>query len=187
MSKCPKLRPFLRCFILFVFSLSGCKPAKKMDLQAFIKPVESTQTIKLGILHSQTGILGMNEMSLRHSEVLAIEEINESGEFPKVAFVPGVRDGRSRVDLFRRRVRELIDDEQVPVIFGCWGSMHRKAVIDEIENPSEMYIASDRLDLGQIASVKKPLLFYPLQYEGNEASRNVFYFGSTPKIGRAHV
>ncbi|MFM8214222.1 MAG: transporter substrate-binding protein, partial [Pirellula sp.] len=97
------------------------------------------KTVKLGVLHSQTGSMGMNEMSLRHCEVLAIEQINASKEFPDVEFVTVVKDGRSRSEIFRRRARELVDIEKVDVIFGCWTSLHRKAVIDEIDNPTELF------------------------------------------------
>jgi urea transport system substrate-binding protein len=136
------------------------------------------QTVKLGVLHSQTGTMGLNEMSLRHSEILAIEEINASDEFPGIEFEPVVKDGRSRSDIFRRRVRELVEIEKVDVIFGCWTSLHRKAVIDEMENPTELFRQSP-MD-GRKEPDRNPLLFYPLQYEGFESNRNVFYFGSTP-------
>jgi ABC-type branched-subunit amino acid transport system substrate-binding protein len=116
----------------------GCERLSK-TIGVLTTPRETKETIKLGILHSQTGSMGMNEMSLRHSEVLAIEEINSSGEFPKTEFVPVVRDGRSKSDHFRRRVRNLIDVEKVDVIFGCWTSLHRKAVIDEMANPTDLF------------------------------------------------
>jgi len=156
----------------------GCEQLSK-TIGVLTNPKETKETIKLGILHSQTGSMGMNEMSLRHSEVLAIEEINNSGEFPKTEFVPVVRDGRSKSDHFRRRVRDLIDVEKVDVIFGCWTSLHRKAVIDEMANPTDLF-RPDGFVASNSANRHEPLLFYPLQYEGFEANRNVFYFGSTP-------
>jgi urea transport system substrate-binding protein len=156
----------------------GCERLSK-TIGVLTNPKETKETIKLGILHSQTGSMGMNEMSLRHSEVLAIEEINNSGEFPKTEFVPVVRDGRSKSDHFRRRVRDLIDVEKVDVIFGCWTSLHRKAVIDEMANPTDLF-RPDGFVASNSANRHEPLLFYPLQYEGFEANRNVFYFGSTP-------
>jgi len=156
----------------------GCEPISK-SISFLTKPKETKETIKLGILHSQTGSMGMNEMSLRHSETIAIEEINESGEFPRIDFVSVVKDGRSKSDHFRRRVRELIDIEKVDVIFGCWTSLHRKAVIDEMDNPTELF-RPQGFEEKTGANRHEPLLFYPLQYEGFEANRNVFYFGSTP-------
>lgn len=151
----------------------GCDSQEKIFLD-WLTPRKEPQKIKLGILHSQTGTMGMSEMSLRHAEILAIEEINASGDFPDVEFEAIVKDGRSRQDIFRRRTRDLIDRENVDVIFGCWTSSDRKAVIDEIQNPTSIYV------LGNYASSQQPLLFYPLQYEGAESHRNVFYFGSTP-------
>jgi urea transport system substrate-binding protein len=151
----------------------GCDSQEKKFLD-WLAPRKEPQKIKLGILHSQTGTMGLSEMSLRHAEILAIEEINASGDFPDVEFEAIVKDGRSRQDIFRRRTRDLIDREHVDVIFGCWTSSDRKAVIDEIQNPTSIYV------LGNYASSQQPLLFYPLQYEGAESHRNVFYFGSTP-------
>ncbi|MFN5394338.1 MAG: transporter substrate-binding protein [Planctomycetota bacterium] len=155
----------------------GCEPLNKAS-DVLLNREKDQQTIKLGVLHSQTGTMGMNEMSLRHCEILAVEEINASKEFPNVEFVSVVRDGRSRSEIFRRRARELVDREQVDVIFGCWTSLHRKAVIDELDNPTELF-RDEHFD-GKSSKPRKPLLFYPLQYEGFECNRNVFYFGSTP-------
>ena len=167
------------CGMILIAALAiatGCEPLEKA--RKVLTERDDHQTIKLGILHSQTGTMGMNEISLRHCEVLAIEEINASGEFPKVEFVPVVKDGRSRSDNFRRRARDLVDREKVDIIFGCWTSLHRKAVIDELENPTDLF--RDVPSQAKPNSHHQPLLFYPLQYEGFEANRNVFYFGSTP-------
>lgn len=175
----PSMKTALGLALIFTWTCNlGCEQLSK-TIGALTKPKETKKTIKLGILHSQTGSMGMNEMSLRHAEVLAIEEINDSGEFPKAEFVPVVKDGRSKSDHFRRRARDLIDIEKVDVIFGCWTSLHRKAVIDEMDNPSDLF-----RPVGFVGNIitnrHEPLLFYPLQYEGFEANRNVFYFGSTP-------
>ena len=175
----PSIKTALGLALILTWSCNlGCERLSK-TIGVLTNPKETKETIKLGILHSQTGSMGMNEMSLRHSEVLAIEEINNSGEFPKTEFVPVVRDGRSKSDHFRRRVRDLIDVEKVDVIFGCWTSLHRKAVIDEMANPTDLF-RPDGFVAGNSANRHEPLLFYPLQYEGFEANRNVFYFGSTP-------
>jgi urea transport system substrate-binding protein len=175
----PSVKTALGLALILTWSCNlGCERLSK-TIGVLTKPKETKETIKLGILHSQTGSMGMNEMSLRHSEVLAIEEINDSGEFPKTEFVPVVKDGRSKSDHFRRRARDLIDVEKVDVIFGCWTSLHRKAVIDEMANPTDLFRA-DGFVASNSANRHEPLLFYPLQYEGFEANRNVFYFGSTP-------
>lgn len=173
------LNPFaiLVATMIFMIGSMGCDSLN--EVQKVVSQTKSSRkTVKLGILHSQTGTMGMSEMSLRHCEVLAIEEMNHSGEFPKTDFVAVVKDGRSRDDIFRRRTRDLVDIEQVDVIFGCWTSKHRKAVIDELDNPTELF-RTDAFDPKQ-AKAHLPLLFYPLQYEGFESHRNVFYFGSTP-------
>ena len=73
----------------------------------------------------------------------------------------------------------MIDVEKVDVIFGCWTSLHRKAVIDEMANPTDLF-RPDGFVASNSTNRHEPLLFYPLQYEGFEAHRNVFYFGSTP-------
>jgi len=172
----------IRCItaaqLLVALAISiGCEPLNKAS-DVLMDREKEHKTVKLGVLHSQTGTMGMNEMSLRHCETLAVEALNASKEFPEVEFVPVVRDGRSRSEIFRRRARELVDIEKVEVIFGCWTSLHRKAVIDEIDNPTELF-RDEHFD-GKSSPPRKPLLFYPLQYEGFEANRNVFYFGSTP-------
>lgn len=172
----------IRCItaaqLLVALAISiGCEPLNKAR-DVLMDREKEHKTVKLGVLHSQTGTMGMNEMSLRHCETLAVEALNASKEFPEVEFVPVVRDGRSRSEIFRRRARELVDIEKVDVIFGCWTSLHRKAVIDEIDNPTELF-RDEHFD-GKSSPPRKPLLFYPLQYEGFEANRNVFYFGSTP-------
>jgi urea transport system substrate-binding protein len=175
----PSIKTALGLALILTWSCNlGCERLSK-TIGVLTKPKETKETIKLGILHSQTGSMGMNEMSLRHSEVLAIEEINDSGEFPKTEFVPVVKDGRSKSDHFRRRARDLIDVEKVDVIFGCWTSLHRKAVIDEMANPTDLFRPNGFV-ASNSANRHEPLLFYPLQYEGFEANRNVFYFGSTP-------
>jgi urea transport system substrate-binding protein len=172
-----RLRSAWTLLYLAIFALSGCEPLSKAR-DVLTKSDQERKTVKLGILHSQTGTMGMNEMSLRHCEVLAIEQINASGELSNVDLVPVVKDGRSKNDNFRRRTRELVDVEKVDVIFGCWTSLHRKAVIDELDNPTELFRTEPVA--GNSAQPRKPLLFYPLQYEGFEVNRNVFYFGSTP-------
>lgn len=126
------------------------------------RPVSDQQPIKVGILHSQTGTMAISEASLRDIELLAIEEINANGGLLGRMIKPVVEDPRSRFeDLFPRRARKLLADEQVSVVFGCWTSSSRKAVLPVFEELNG-------------------LLFYPVQYEGNECSPNVVYTGSVP-------
>jgi urea transport system substrate-binding protein len=119
-------------------------------------------TLKVGILHSQTGTMSMHESSLRDAELMAIEEINANGGVLGHQIDPVVKDTRSGfTDIFPKKATELLSDEQVTTVFGCWTSSSRKAVVPIFERFNGM-------------------LFYPLQYEGNESSYNVVYSGSVP-------
>jgi urea transport system substrate-binding protein len=118
--------------------------------------------IMLGLLHSQTGTLAISETSLRDAEILAIEEINASGGVLGRPLEARAPDPKSRsADLFPRRARRLVEEEGAAALFGCWTSTSRKAVIPVCEE-------FDRL------------LFYPVQYEGNECSPQVVYGGAVP-------
>ncbi len=118
--------------------------------------------IKVGILHSQTGTMAISETGLRDAEIMAIEEINAAGGVLGRLLEPVVEDTRSRfTDLFPKKARKLLADEKVAVVFGCWTSSSRKAVLPVFEELNG-------------------LLFYPVQYEGNESSANVIYTGAAP-------
>ncbi len=120
------------------------------------------ETIKVGILHSQTGTMAISETSLRDAELFAIEEINAAGGVLGKLLVPVVENPRSRSDdLYPRKALRLIVEDGATVVFGCWTSASRKAVLPIFEE-------------------QNGLLFYPLQYEGNESSSNIIYTGSTP-------
>lgn len=145
---------------LATLGLAGCEqidPKWKDHLGLVEKPVP----IRVGILHSETGTMSISETSLRDTELMAIAEINAAGGVLGRPVEAVVKDGRSRDDLFVKRARSLLEDYGLQVVFGCWTSSSRKAVTPLFEQ-------------------EDALLFYPLQYEGNEASKNVFYFGSTP-------
>jgi urea transport system substrate-binding protein len=118
--------------------------------------------IKVGILHSQTGTMAISEISLRDMELMAIEEINASGGLLGRPIEPVIEDTRSRfADLFPKKAAKLLREDKVAAVFGCWTSVSRKAVLPVFEEHNG-------------------LLFYPVQYEGNECSRNVIYTGSAP-------
>ena len=135
---------------LGAFALAGCDPPRGLD------------PIRVGILHSQTGTMAISETSLRDAELFAIEEINAAGGVLGRMLDPVVEDPRSRFDdLFPRRAKRLLVDAKVAVVFGCWTSASRKAVLPVFEQQGG-------------------LLFYPLQYEGNECSPNIVYTGSVP-------
>ena len=138
-------------FAPFVFS--GCRQRASLP---------SVPTVKVGILHSQTGTMSMHESSLRDAELLAIEEINANGGVLGHQIDPVVKDTRSGfTDIFPKKATELLSEDQVSTVFGCWTSSSRKAVVPIFERFNGM-------------------LFYPLQYEGNESSYNVVYSGSVP-------
>lgn len=123
---------------------------------------ESGPTVKVGILHSQTGTMAISEISLRDAELMAIEEINAAGGILGRQIEPVVEDTKSSFDyLFPKKATKLLTEDNVAVVFGCWTSVSRKAVIPIFEKHNR-------------------LLFYPLQYEGNESSPNVVYTGSLP-------
>jgi urea transport system substrate-binding protein len=118
------------------------------------------KTVDVGMLHSQTGPLAISATSLRDIELHAFEQINASGGLLGRTIVAHAPDTRSQVDLFPKRARRLLDQGAVAV-FGCWTSTSRKAVLPIFE-------------------AAKKLLFYPVQYEGNESSPAVVYGGMVP-------
>nr|WP_054635961.1 urea ABC transporter substrate-binding protein [Thalassobacillus sp. C254] len=122
--------------------------------------VEDDQ-IPVGILHSLSGTMAMSETSLRDAELLAIEEINEAGGVLGKELVPIIEDGASDWPTFSERTAKLLQQDEVPIIFGGWTSASRKAMLPVVEE-------------------NDGLLFYPVQYEGMEASPNIFYSGAAP-------
>ncbi|MEK7215520.1 MAG: urea ABC transporter substrate-binding protein [Chloroflexota bacterium] len=117
-------------------------------------------TIKVGILHSLSGTMAISETSVRDAELLAIEEINAKGGVLGKKIEPVIEDGASDWPTFAEKAKKLIQKDQVAVVFGCWTSASRKAVLPVFES-------------------LKGLLFYPVQYEGLEKSPNIFYTGAT--------
>lgn len=144
----------------WLLSVAGCDSVRD-DLVRALDPSAKPIPIRVGILHSQTGTMALAETSLRHTEILAIEEINAAGGVLGRPIEPVIKDGKSRPTIFKKRAKEMIEELGVDVVFGCWTSADRKAVLPIFEQ-------------------KNALLFYPLQYEGNESSPNVVYTGSTP-------
>ena len=117
--------------------------------------------IKVGVLHSLSGTMAISEVSLRDVVLMAVEEINAKGGVLGRKIEPVVVDPASNWDLFAEKAKQLLLQEKVAVVFGCWTSVSRKSVLPVFEN-------------------NNGLLFYPVQYEGEECSRNVFYTGATP-------
>jgi len=118
-------------------------------------------TIKVGILHSLSGTMAISEKSLVDATQLAIEEINKAGGVLGKQIEAIVEDGNSDWPTFAEKAKKLIDQDKVVVVFGCWTSASRKAVLPVFES-------------------KDHLLFYPVQYEGQECSKNIFYTGAAP-------
>ena len=118
-------------------------------------------TVKIGILHSLTGTMAISETSLRDAVLMAVKEINKSGGVLGKQIEPVVVDPASDWPRFADKARELINKEHVAVTFGCWTSVSRKSVLPVYEEYNQ-------------------LLFYPVQYEGEEQSKNVFYTGAAP-------
>jgi len=115
----------------------------------------------VGILHSLTGTMAIGEVSLRNAALMAIAEINQAGGVLGRRIEPIFADGESDPKVFARQAKHLLQERQVKAIFGCWTSNCRKAVLPIVEELNA-------------------LLWYPLQYEGLEASSNIFYTGSCP-------
>ena len=122
---------------------------------------KKTDTVKVGLLHSLSGTMSISETSVRDSELLAISEINANGGVLGKQIVPVQADGASDPQVFADEARKLLQDEKVVTVFGCWTSQSRKAVKPVFE---ELY----------------GLLWYPVQYEGMEASPNIMYMGASP-------
>ena len=122
---------------------------------------QSKEPIKVGILHSLSGTMAISETSLKDVALMTIDEINKSGGVLGRKLEPVVVDPASNWPLFAEKARQLITNDKVAVTFGCWTSVSRKSVLPVYEELNS-------------------LLFYPVQYEGEEMSKNVFYTGAAP-------
>src|SRR5690606_10004400 len=121
--------------------------------------VQAEDTIKVGVLHSLSGTMAISETTLKDTVLMLIEEQNRKGGLLGKKLEPVVVDPASNWPLFAERARELLQRHEVDVVFGCWTSVSRKSVLPVFEELNG-------------------LLFYPVQYEGEESSRNVFYTGA---------
>ena len=127
--------------------------------------VDYDDSVTVGILHSLTGTMAISESTLVDTEKMAIDEINAAGGVEvdgkkyKIEYI--VEDGASDWPTFAEKAKKLIDQDQVPVVFGGWTSASRKAMLPVYES-------------------KNAFLYYPIQYEGQECSNNIFYTGATP-------
>jgi len=124
-----------------------------------IAPAE--ETIKVGVLHSLSGTMAISETALKDVALMTIAEINASGGVMGKKLVPVVVDPASNWPLFAEKARQLITQDKVAVVFGCWTSVSRKSVLPVFKELNGV-------------------LFYPVQYEGEELEKNVFYTGAAP-------
>ncbi|PLW78223.1 urea ABC transporter substrate-binding protein [Cohaesibacter celericrescens] len=119
------------------------------------------ETIKVGVLHSLSGTMAISETTLKDAMLMLIEEQNKKGGLLGKKLEPVVVDPASDWPLFAEKARELIDVNKVSAVFGAWTSVSRKSVLPVFEELNS-------------------ILFYPVQYEGEESQRNVFYTGAAP-------
>src|SRR5215216_1379445 len=136
-----------------------------LALAASVFSANAADTVKVGVLHSLSGTMAISETSLKDVLLFTFDEINKSGGVKaggkSYLIEPVVVDPASNWPLFAEKAKQLIEVDQVSVVFGCWTSVSRKSVLPVFEK-----------DNG--------LLFYPVQYEGEESSKNVIYTGAAP-------
>jgi urea transport system substrate-binding protein len=118
-------------------------------------------TIKIGVLHSLSGTMAISETTLKDTIRMMVDDINKKGGLLGRKVEAIIVDPASNWPLFAEKARDLIAKEHVAAVFGCWTSVSRKSVLPVFEELNG-------------------LLFYPVQYEGEESSRNVFYTGAAP-------
>ena len=122
---------------------------------------QAADTIKVGVLHSLSGTMAISETVLKDVALMTIDEINAKGGLLGKQLEPVVVDPASNWPLFAEKARQLISQDKVAAVFGCWTSVSRKSVLPVFEELNGV-------------------LFYPVQYEGEELSKNVFYTGAAP-------
>ena len=132
-----------------------------LGIGAVVVTAEAANTIKIGVLHSLSGTMAISETTLKDSVLMMVDQLNKEGGLLGKKVEAVVVDPASNWPLFAEKARELIQVNKVDVVFGCWTSVSRKSVLPVFEELNGM-------------------LFYPVQYEGEESSRNVFYTGAAP-------
>ncbi|MFA5984759.1 MAG: urea ABC transporter substrate-binding protein [Methylococcaceae bacterium] len=132
-----------------------------LSLLALANPAAAEDTIKVGVLHSLSGTMAISETTLKDTMLMLIDEQNKKGGLLGKQLEAVVVDPASNWPLFAEKTRELLTKDKVAAIFGCWTSVSRKSVLPVIEELNG-------------------ILFYPVQYEGEESSKNVFYTGAAP-------
>ncbi len=149
---------------LFIKKLTAAAAAVTAALSlGMVAPdaLAQAKTIKIGVLHSLSGTMAISETVLKDVVLMAVDEINAKGGVMGMKLEPVVVDPASNWPLFAEKARQLLTQDKVAVVFGCWTSVSRKSVLPVFEELNG-------------------LLFYPVQYEGEEISKNVFYTGAAP-------
>ncbi len=140
-----------------VFTKSLCVAS----LLAMTSIAQASDTIKVGVLHSLSGTMAISETTLKDTVLMLIEEQNKKGGLLGKKLEAVVVDPASNWPMFSEKMRSLLTQDKVDVTFGCWTSVSRKSVLPVVEELNG-------------------LLFYPVQYEGEESSKNIFYTGASP-------
>ena len=143
----------------FVKTVSAVAVTAALGLSSF--NALAAETIKVGVLHSLSGTMAISETALKETVLMAIAEINAKGGVLGKQLEPVVVDPASNWPLFAEKARQLLSQDKVAVTFGCWTSVSRKSVLP-------------------VYKELNGLLFYPVQYEGEELEYNVFYTGAAP-------
>lgn len=136
--------------------LSKLLAAGALAVSTLFSSAQAADTVKVGVLHSLSGTMAISETSLRDILLFTFDEINAAGGVMGKMIEPVVVDGASDWPLFAEKAKQLLEQDKVSVTFGCWTSVSRKSVLPVYEK-------------------NNGLLFYPVQYEGEEESQNVFY------------
>jgi urea transport system substrate-binding protein len=143
----------------FIKATVLCASLASIGLASF--GAHAADTIKVGVLHSLSGTMAISETALKETVLMTIDEINKSGGVLGKKLEPVVVDPASNWPLFAEKARQLLTKDKVAVTFGCWTSVSRKSVLP-------------------VYKELNGLLFYPVQYEGEELEKNVFYTGAAP-------
>ena len=141
--------------------LNSLAAAAMATAMLWATPAMAEETIKVGVLHSLSGTMAISETTLKDAMLMLIDEQNKKGGLLGKKLEAVVVDPASDWPLFAEKARELIEKDKVSAVFGCWTSVSRKSVLPVFEELNS-------------------LLFYPVQYEGEESQRNIFYTGAAP-------
>lgn len=145
--------------VMAVF-LAACSSGSETETESTGDESSTAETVKVGVLHSLSGTMAISEVAVKESTLMAIEEINAAGGVLGKQLEPVIEDGASDWPTFAEKAKKLIQNDEVVTVFGGWTSASRKAMLPVFEE-------------------NNGLLFYPVQYEGLEASPNIFYTGAT--------